>query len=124
MGALKNNRTTTDGHKSEGPPPGGRAVQLTPPVLPGPARGIPARGVRALELTLRLSPAQLGDIAAVVAELLDEHVAARVEAALVSTRSDDGERLLSVTEVAERVGVSRRTVYRALSGGTLVGELV
>ena len=83
-----------------------------------------ARGVEALELTLQLSPAQLGDIAAAVADLLDGHVSARVEAALVGTRSEDGERLLSVTEVAERVGVRRRTVYRALSGGALVGELV
>jgi excisionase family DNA binding protein len=83
-----------------------------------------AASAEALELTLRLSPAQLGEIAAAVAELLDGHVSARVEAALGRTRSEDGERLLSVTEVAERVGVSRRTVYRALSGGALVGELV
>ena len=88
------------------------------------ARAACAASVEALELTLRLSPAQLGEIAAAVADLLDGHVSARVEAALVGTRSEDGERLLSVTEVAERVGVSRRTVYRALSGGALVGELV
>src|SRR3954462_1043262 len=81
------------------------------------------RSVRALELRLQLSPAQLGDIAAAVADLLDGHVAARVEAALVGTRRDDRERLLSVAEVAERVGVSRRTVYRALSVGALAGEL-
>jgi excisionase family DNA binding protein len=77
-----------------------------------------------VQLTLELSGHELSVIAAAVARLLDGRVASHVDEALNLRLDRSRERLLSVNEVAELVGVSRRTVYRALSSGALAGELV
>jgi excisionase family DNA binding protein len=77
-----------------------------------------------VQLTLELSGHELSLIAAAVARLLDGRVASRVDEALNVQLDRSRERLLSVNEVAELVGVSWRTVYRALSSGALASELV
>src|SRR4051812_38022915 len=93
---------------------------------PGALYAVPesrARGeaVEPLELTLHLSAAQVAQLAAAVLALLEERFAGRI--ARAEPPPDDA-RWWSVAEVARRVDVSRRTVYRALASGALAGEHV
>jgi len=79
-----------------------------------------------LHLSVALSAAQVESIAAAVLALvdaeLDERVATRLGQVLVGGPSDDV--WSSVTDVAARLGVHPRTVYRALRAGRLQGDRV
>lgn len=88
------------------------------PLAPAPSE------IERVQLTLELSRRELTVIADAVGRLLDARVAALVGEALDARPDRDPARLLCVNEVAEHVGVSRRTVYRALSSGALAGEVV
>src|SRR3954470_15887719 len=82
-------------------------------------RGSPA--LAPLVLTIELSSDQITQLATAVLALVRERVDAQIRAA---ERDKDDECWWSVAEVAARVGLSRRTVYRALASGALVGERV
>ena len=64
----------------------------------------------------------LGVFADLLAGLLDELVAERIESLAPSVTEPPEPGWLRVSEVARRVGASQRTVYRALRSGALAGE--
>lgn len=70
----------------------------------------------------QLAAALASALAAAVDARLDELVAERVAGAPPDTAPAQIDGWLSVAEVAELVGVSKRTVHRALRSGALVGH--